>query len=125
VRDWGQFRRFYFTVSQITGSYTQAVQVNDPDVIEQMCSLPSEKDWRPKPPPWWRFTDTMHRLTDIADQMIASRARGDDVKFYPRPANPALKERERRRWRAQDQMIEQSRQASAERESRESGLGIT
>ena len=120
MRNWEQFRRFYFTVSQITGSYTQAMQVNDPDVIEQMCAMPSEKNMVPKPrpwprpprwppPPWWRFTDQMHKLTDIADQLIASRARGDDVKFYPRPVNSAAKERERRSIAVQDDLIEKAR----------------
>ena len=107
----------YFTVSQITGSYTQAAQINDPDVIEQMCLMRSDKDWTPKPPPWWRFTDTMHRLTDIADQLIASRAHGDNVKFYPRPVNAAAKERERRSIAMQDDLIEKARRASAEREA--------
>lgn len=118
LRNWDQFRRFYFTVSQITGSYTQSMQINDPDVIEQMCLMPADKDWKkPKPPPWWRFTDTMHRLTDIADQMIASRAHGDDVKFYPRPVNLAAKERERRSISVQDDLIEKARRANAEREA--------
>lgn len=107
----------YFTVSQITGSYTQAVQVNDPDVIEHICSMPDDKDWKKsKPPSWWRFTDTMHRLTDIADQMIASRARGDDVKFYPRPVNVAAKEKQRRSIAMQDDLIEKARQASLDSE---------
>lgn len=118
LRNWDQFKRFYFTVSQITGSYTQAAQVNDPDVIEFMCSMPtSDKDWKPKPPQWWRFSDEMHRLTDIADQLIASRARGDDVKFYPRPVNIAAKERERRSLAVQDDLIEKARRAAAEREA--------
>lgn len=111
------------TVAKITGSYTQASQLSDPDVIEQICSLGrSELDWKPKPPDWWRFTDEMHRLTDIADQLIASRAHGDDVKFYPRPVNMALKERNRRLESAQDDVIERSRQANRERRLRENGL---
>lgn len=115
-RDWGQFLRFYQTVSQITGSYTQAVQVNDPDVIDVMAALKlDEKEWQPKPPPWWRFTDVMHRLTDIADQLIASRASGDDVKFYPRPVNPVAKERKKRTISSQDSAIEKARRANAER----------
>jgi hypothetical protein len=109
LRNWEQFRRFYFTVSQITGSYTQAMQVNDPDVIEQMCAMPSDNRMVPYPPRWWTFTDEMHRLTDIADQLIASRARGDDVKFYPRPVNSAAKERERRSVAMQDDLIEKAR----------------
>lgn len=108
--------RLYQTVSQITGSYTQSLQVNDPEVIDLMCDMrPSDSDWKPKPPRWWRFTDEMHRLTDIADQLIASRAHGTDVKFYPRPVNPAVKERQRRMERIQDDKIEQARRANMER----------
>lgn len=108
--------RLYQTVSQITGSYTQALQINDPDVIDAMCNVRlDDKDWKPKPPNWWRFTDEMHRLTDIADQLIASRAHGDNVKFYPRPVNPAVKERHRRMERIQDDKIEQARRANKER----------
>lgn len=123
VRDWEQFKRFYTTISQITGSYTQAVQLSDPEVIEHFCKMKMEKsDYTPKPPPWWRFDDVMHRLTDIADQLIASRAHGDDVKFYPRPVNPAAKERKRRLEARQDDVIERSRQANRERRLRENGL---
>lgn len=106
----------YQTVAQITGSYTQAVQITDPDVIDVMCKMrPDDSDWKPKPPNWWRFTDVMHKLTDIADQMIASRAHGEDVKFYPRPANPAVKERNRRMQQVQDSRIEEARRANMER----------
>lgn len=114
LRNWDQFSRFYFTVSQITGSMTQAMQINDPDVIEQMCLMQKSTDWSvSKPPPWWRFDDKMHRLTDIADQLIASRAQSDKVKFYPRPVNAALKERERRSIAMQDDLIEKARTAGA------------
>lgn len=123
LRNWDQFKRFYFTVSQITGSYTQSMQVNDPDVIEVFCSVKTgDKHWVSKPPPWWRFTDTVHKLTDIADQLIASRARGDDVKFYPRPVNPAAKERKRRGEEVQDDVIERSRRANKERRAKANGL---
>lgn len=112
-RNWDQFLRMYKTLAQITGSYTQAVQVNDPEVIEHFCSMRfNESDVGSKPPPWWRYTDVIHRLTDIADQLIASRAHGDDVKFYPRPVNPALKERKRRLLAKQDDMIERARKAA-------------
>lgn len=110
LRDWSQFFRLYQTVSQVTGSYVQAVQVNDPDVIDLFCSLKVQDENWSKPPSWWRFTDVMHRLTDIADQMIASRAQGDKVRFYPRPVNPAVKERKRRLLAAQDDLIEKARQ---------------
>lgn len=110
LRDWPQFMRFYQTLSQITGSYIQAVQMSDPEVIEALCEMPVDSDWRKVTPPrWWRFTDEMHRLTDIADQLIASRATSGDVKFYPRPVNVAAKERARRRQQMQDDRIEQAR----------------
>lgn len=110
--------RFYQSVSQITGSYTQALQINDPDVIKQICEMQASRDQKVVPP-WWRFTDSLHKLTDIADQLIASRAHGDDVKFYPRPKNPAFKAREAYRQQAQDDKIEASRRANAERRARE------
>jgi hypothetical protein len=113
LRNWDQFLRLYQTVTQITGSYTQAVQINDPDVIEALSSM--KADETPKPPPWWRFTDDMHRLTDIADQLIASRAQSADVKFYPRPVNPAVKARQHRIISTQEDAITKSRRANAER----------
>jgi hypothetical protein len=113
LRNWDQFLRLYQTVSQITGSYTQAAQIQDPDVIEVLVSI--KPDDTPKPPPWWRFTDEMHRLTDIADQLIASRAQSADVKFYPRPVNPAVKERKKRIISKQDDDIAKARRANAER----------
>lgn len=104
-------------MSQVTGSYTQSMQINDPDVIEQLSSMRmSEDDLKLKPPRWWRFTDEIHKLTDIADQLIASRAQGNkDVKFYPRPVNPAASERKRRQLAAQDDIIQQARLANLER----------
>lgn len=113
LRDWDQFIRLYQSVSQITGSYTQAMQINDPDVIDALCAI--KQDETPQPPPWWRFTDTMHRLTDIADQLIAARATGDDVKFYPRPRNPAAKEKKRRIISGLENAIDKARKANAER----------
>ena len=105
------------TMSQVTGSYIQAMQINDPDVIEQLCEMkPTDDEWKVQPPRWWRFTDEMHKLTDIADQLIASRAHGNkDVKFYPRPVNVAAKERKRRQLAAQDDVINRARLANLER----------
>lgn len=68
-----------------------------------------------QPPRWWRFTDEMHRLTDIADQLIASRATSDKVKFYPRPVNPAAKLREKFLQEQQEDRIEAARRANRER----------
>ena len=113
IRDWDQFLRLYQSVSQVTGSYTQAAQINDPDVIDALCLI--KPDDTPKPPAWWRFTDTMHRLTDIADQLIAARATDKDVKFYPRPSNPAVKERKKRIISTLDNAINKARQANADR----------
>lgn len=120
VRSLGQFQRFYETVARITGSYTQSVQVNDPEVIEAVASMPASKDeHKAQPPSWWRFDAVMHRLTDIADQLIASRAHDDNVKFYPRPVNPAAKARQQRAISRQDDAIERSRQANAERRKKQ------
>lgn len=123
TRNWSQFLRFYQTVSQITGSLTQSVQISDPEVIEALCELkPGDRAVGPQPPRWWRFDDVMHRLTDIADQLIASRAHGDSVKFYPRPVNVAAKERQRRSELQQDDLIERSRRANRERRDRANGI---
>lgn len=116
TRNWRQFERFYLSLSQLTGSYTQAVQISDPDVIQKLCEIkPDKNEWKSVPPPWWRFNDVMHRLTDIADQLIASRAHGDDVKFYPRPANPAAKARKKFVESLQEDRIEAARRANMER----------
>lgn len=125
LRDWDQFQRLYSTVAQVTGSYVQAMHISDPDVIEGLCEVKnSEMAAAPKSPRWWRFDDVMHRLTDIADQLIASRATGDKVKFYPRPVNVAAKERARRLEQMQDDFIERSRRANRERRQR-ANYGIT
>ena len=120
MRNWGQFRRLYESVSQVTGSLTQSLQIADPDVIAKLCELrPDKGEYMAAPPRWWRFDDVMHRLTDIADQLIASRAHGEDVKFYPRPVNPAAKARHRHVISSQDDAIEAARKANAARR----GLG--
>lgn len=106
----------YESVSQITGSYTQSMQVNDPDVIQKLVEMkPNKDEWKSLPPRWWRFDDVMHKLTDIADQLIASRAQSDDVKFYPRPVNPAVKARKAHMEKLQEDRIEAARQASLRR----------
>lgn len=113
ARNWNQFRRYYESVSQITGSYTQSLQITDPDVIAKLCEMkPDKSEYAAVPPRWWRFDDVMHRLTDIADQLIASRAHGDDVKFYPRPVNPAAKARKKFVISSQDDAIEAARKAN-------------
>lgn len=120
VRSWDQFLRFYETVARITGSYTQSVQVNDPEVVEAVANMPPSRDeGKSQPPAWWRFDAVMHRLTDIADQLIASRARDENVKFYPRPVNPAAKARRERVISKQDDAIERSRRANAERRKKQ------
>lgn len=124
LRNWGQFERFYSTVAQITGSYVQSMHIADPDVIEGLCEMKSSELLAAKSPRWWRFDDVMHRLTDIADQLIASRATGDKVRFYPRPVNVAAKERSRRLEHRQDDFIERSRRANKARRN-EANFGIT
>jgi hypothetical protein len=47
--------------------------------------------------------------------LIASRATSADVKFYPRPSNPAAKERKRRIIDTQENAIEKARKANAAR----------
>ncbi|SHT52830.1 Uncharacterised protein [Mycobacteroides abscessus subsp. abscessus] len=105
-RDWDQFARFYETLLNRRGSYLQAMFLADPDVIEVQASAPDE-EWAPQKPPLFGWTPIIEALTNIADQLIASRARDpDSVKFYPRPQVPAEVERKKRKATKQDGGIE-------------------
>lgn len=105
-RDWDQFVRFYETLLNWRGSYLQALFLSDPDVIEVQANA-SDEDWAPKKPPLFGWTPIIDMLTNIADQLIASRARDpDSVKFYPRPVIPAEAERKKRKAKKQDGGIE-------------------
>lgn len=100
TRNWDQFLRFYQTVLGIRGSYTQSAFLNDPEVIEYQVNAP-DSEWKSQPPALFRWTAEMDALRDIADQLIAARARDDKVKFYPRPVVPAEKLRKERKARKQ------------------------
>lgn len=101
-RDWDQFVRHYETFISIRGSYTQAMFLADPDVIEEQVKV-NEEDFAGQKPPLFGWTPIIDVLTNIADQLIASRARDPDtVKFYPRPVIPAAVERKRRKESKRD-----------------------
>ncbi|WP_131804709.1 MULTISPECIES: hypothetical protein [Mycobacteroides] len=105
-RDWDQFIRFYETCNARRGSYCQSAALTDPVVIDLQASAP-ESDWEPGPPPLFGWSAEIDALTNIADQLIASRSAGSkDVKYYPRPVIPAEKERKKRKANKQDNGLE-------------------
>lgn len=105
-RDWDQFIRFYETCNSIRGSYCQSAALNDPQVIDLQASAP-DSEWEPGPPPLFGWTLLVDAVTNVADQLIASRSAGaKDVKYYPRPVIPAEKERKRRKAAKQEQGLE-------------------
>lgn len=117
LRTWDQFIAFYVTLRQKKGSYCAALYLLDPDVIEEMCNIP-EAQWQERHlPPLFGWDDHLDRLTDLGDQMIASRASGSKPKFYPRPEVPAVRERLSRKMNRQEDLIELSRRRSAERKA--------
>lgn len=88
---------FYETLLQIRGSYTQAMYLQDPDVIELQANAKDE-DWKAGKPPLFGWTAELDALFYIADQVQAGRVReADQFKPYPRPELPAEKERKRRK----------------------------
>ncbi|WP_195167307.1 hypothetical protein [Mycobacteroides abscessus] len=105
--------RFYETFNRVRGSYIQSMVLTDPDVIDVLADA-SDKDWEPGPPPLFGWTSEIDALTNIADQMIASRAQGEGVKFYPRPVFPAEKERKRRKADKQSKGLEAAMQRGFE-----------
>lgn len=105
-RTFDQLIRFYETLSRLTGSYVQSAQLHDPDVIDEMCKIPESEWHKGGPPPLFGFDKYMHKLTDIADQLIASRAHGDSgVSFYPRPKVPAAAIRKQRQFSVLDSLV--------------------
>lgn len=117
-RNWDQFIRFYMTFTQVRGSYIQASQLEDPDVIEAMVNMPASEWDKPHKPALFGWTDVIDKLTDIGDQLIAMRSAGADrkkIKWFPRPEVPAVKARKERRMRMQDNLIEKARMKFKER----------
>lgn len=116
MRTWDQFISFYLTLRQKKGSYCAALYLLDPEVIEEQCKIP-EAEWQKRhPPPLLFWDDHLDRLTDLGDQLIASRSSGKP-KFYPRPEVPAVRVRLERKMNRQEDLIELSRRRNAERKA--------
>ena len=96
-RSWDQFVIFYETLLSVRGSYTQALFLNDPDVIDAQASAP-DGQWEPQPPALFGWSSELDAMYAIADQVQAGRIRNaDDFRAFPRPVIPAEKERKRRK----------------------------
>lgn len=105
-RTWDQFVLHYEGLLSWRGSYTQAMFLSDPEVIEAQASAPDD-DWKPQKPPLWGWTRELDAMFFVADQVQANRIRNpDDFKPYPRPVVPAEVERRRRKDSVQDTGIE-------------------
>ncbi|OMC55370.1 hypothetical protein A5747_13335 [Mycobacterium sp. IS-836] len=90
--------------------------MEDPEAIKLMLKIP-ESEWaKPGPPPLFGWSDLIDRLTDLGDQLIASRAHdAKKVRFYPRPKIPAVVMRKQQSESKRDDAIEASRRRNAER----------
>lgn len=107
-RTWTQFLMFYEALLSWRGSYTQAMYLNDPDVIEAQVSA-KDDDWKPSKPGLWQWSKEMDALYFIADQVQAGRIRNpDDFKPFVRPVIPADIERKRRKETVQESGIEEA-----------------
>lgn len=101
-RSWDQFLMFYEALLNWRGSYTQALFLSDPDVIDAQANAP-DSDWKPQKPGLWGWTKELDALFYVADQAQANRIRNpDDFKPYPRPVVPAEAERKRRQMSKAD-----------------------
>lgn len=114
-RDWDQFLRFIQTFVQVDGSYLWASFLTDKDEVERMLAVPAEEWDKTHLPPLFGWSKIVDKLTDIGDQLIASRARDDKTKFYPRPDVPAIRLRRERHVTKRDDKIEAARKRNRER----------
>ncbi|QXO14256.1 tail assembly chaperone [Mycobacterium phage Chaser] len=113
-RTWDQFVIFYEALLSWRGSYTQALFLNDPEVIDAQAKA-SDADWKPQKPGLWQWTKEMDAMYFIADQVQASRIRNpDDFKPFPRPVVPAEAERKKRKERKINSGIEEALARGAE-----------
>lgn len=114
-RNWDQFLRLYHTLLKIQGSYTWASYMEDPEAIDEMLKIP-EKEWsKSGPPPLFGWSNMLDRMTDLGDQLIASRASDKKVRYYPRPRIPAIEARKQRGDNRREDAIEAARRRSRER----------
>lgn len=117
-RTWDQFIRFYTTFSQVQGSYIWAMQMTDDECIEEMLAIPAAEWNKPRLPSLFGWSNVIDKLTDIGDQLIAQRATGDKVRFYPRPRIPAAELRKKNLMNKQEDLIEASRRKNREMRER-------
>lgn len=105
-RTWDQFVLFYEALLSWRGSYTQAMFLNDPQVIDIQANAP-EDDWKPQKPQLWGWTRELDAMYYVADQVQAGRIRNpDDFRPHPRPTVPAEIERKRRKEKKVDRGVE-------------------
>lgn len=105
---------YYETLLQVRGSYTQAMYLQDPDVIELQASA-DDSEWRVSKPPLFGWTAELDALYFIADQVQAGRVqKSEDFKPYPRPEIPSEKERKRRKEKKVNSGIEAALARGAE-----------
>lgn len=109
MRPWDQLLRHYATFLKVKGSYIWAAYLEDPVSIELMLAIPDQEWSKPEPPSLFGWCAVLDRLTDVGDQLIASRARGEGVRFYPRPKLPAVELRKQRNKAGLDNAIEAAR----------------
>jgi hypothetical protein len=70
--------------------------MEDEEAIQQMLKIPESEWQKVGPPPLFGWSRIMERLTDLGDQLIASRASNPkSVQFFPRPKIPAIVRRKR------------------------------
>lgn len=113
-RTWDQFVLLYEALLNWKGSYTQALFLVDPDVVNAQAGA-SDADWVPQKPPLWGWSRELEATYFVADQVQASRIRkAEDFRAYPRPVVPAEVERKRRKEYKQDSGIEAALARGAE-----------
>lgn len=107
---------FYEALLTWRGSYTQAMFLNDPEVIEVQANAP-EDEWKQQKPPLWGWTRELDAMYYVADQVQAGRIRNpDDFRPYPRPVVPAEVERKRRKETKVNRGVEDALARGAEAE---------
>lgn len=80
-----------------------------------MLDMPADEWNKVHPPDLFGWDAVIDCLTNIGDQLIASRAHSDKVKFYPRPEVPAAKLRVERNMKARDNGIDAARERNQAR----------
>lgn len=103
---------------QIDGSYLWASFLTDEDEVERMLAVPAVEWDKKHLPSLFGWSKVIDKLTDIGDQLIASRARDDKTKFFPRPDVPAIRLRKQRHINDRDDKIEAARKRNRDRRNK-------